>query len=512
MRTPLLLELSADAISNRIAVDGVGGALTYAELHQRARRLAAVLAAMPVKKVGFLGANTHAFPISFFASALAGLPFAPLNYRLPDDALRRLVARLAPCTVLADADMAPRLRGLDAVPVLIHDPLNADGPPSVHAPGSAGPGHAATGAAAPGDIAEESEVAVLLFTSGTSGEPKAAVLKHENLTSYVMQTVEFLSAPDDEATLVSVPPYHVAAVSSLISSVYAGRRIVQLESFSPEAWIEMVSRFAVTHAMVVPTMLGRILDVIEARALALPSLRAIAYGGGRMPLSTIGRALRLLPQVEFTNAYGLTETSSTISVLGPEEHGAARRGDADALRRLNSVGKPLASVSVEIRDAAQRPVAVGQPGEIWVRGDQVSGEYVGVSAKDPEGWFPTKDLGWFDSAGYLFIDGRLDDVIVRGGENISPGEIEDTLRQHPAILDIAVVGVADEEWGERIVAFAVLRDPAAASADDLRRWVKERLRSTKAPQDVLFRAELPYNETGKLLRRVLRDEFNSPKA
>lgn len=323
-----------------------------------------------------------------------------------------------------------------------------------------------------------------------------------------MQTVEFASAGEDEAGLVSVPPYHIAGISALLSSVYAARRIVQLPAFEPALWVEAVTRYNVTSAMLVPTMLSRILDVLPSGdAPVLPSLRALACGGGRMPRPVILEALRRLPHVGFTNAYGLTETSSTISLLGPEDHNLCRSGDAKALVRLDSVGRPVPGVEVEIRDAEGRPCAVMEPGEVMVRGEQVSGRYAGRSAVDAEGWFATRDRGWMDEDGYLFLDGRLDDVIVRGGENISPGEIEDVLRGDPRVTDVAVIGAPDVEWGEKIVAFVVARE--AVAPPELQALVKDRLRSTRVPGEIRFCTELPYNDTGKLLRRVLRDQLSA---
>jgi acyl-CoA synthetase (AMP-forming)/AMP-acid ligase II len=217
-----------------------------------------------------------------------------------------------------------------------------------------------------------------------------------------------------------------------------------------------------------------------------------------------------LPHVNFVNAYGLTETSSTIAVLTPQDHrDVMASDDREVRRRLGSVGRPLPSVELSIRDVDGKPVAAGEEGEIWVRGDQVSGEYLNVRPNRPEGgWFPTKDCGWVDADGFLFLGGRLDDVIVRGGENISPGEIEDVLRLHPAVRDVAVVGVPDAEWGERIAAVVV--SDRAPNPEDLRGWVRERLRSTRTPQDVVYRDALPYNETGKLLRRALKQELARP--
>ena len=350
------------------------------------------------------------------------------------------------------------------------------------------------------------DIAVLLFTSGTTGDPKAAVLRHRHLVAYILGSVDFLGCESDEATVVSVPPYHIAGLSAVLSSTYAGRRIVYAESFEPEQWVSMVRTEGITHAMVVPTMLNRILDALDGEGL--PTLRSLSYGGGPMPLPVIERAIQSLPQVDFVNAYGLTETSSTIALLGPEDHRQAFASTDPAVRaRLASVGQPLPSVTVTIRDESGEVVPTGERGEIWVQGEQVSGEYVGVGGGAEDGWFHTRDGGHLDEAGFLYVHGRLDDVIVRGGENLSPGEIESVLLEHPAVAAAAVVGMPDTEWGEKVVAAVVLTDDASTTEEELRDFVRARLRSTKTPERIQFRAELPYNETGKLLRRVLRQEL-----
>ena len=231
-----------------------------------------------------------------------------------------------------------------------------------------------------------------------------------------------------------------------------------------------------------------------------------------MPLPVIERALHnFSPEVNFTNAYGLTETSSTIAVLGPEEHrAAAHSDDKKARRRLASVGRPLPGVEVEIRNAEGAALAPGCAGEVWVRGEQVSGEYRGhKNRRLSDGWFPTRDGGAFDEDGFLFIEGRMDDVIVRGGENLSPGEIEDVLFEHGAVADCAVVGVPDEQWGESVGAAVVLKGDA--SVTDLQAWVRARLRSSRVPQRIEFWKRLPYNETGKLLRREVREKLAGAK-
>ncbi|MBU1376778.1 MAG: long-chain fatty acid--CoA ligase [Alphaproteobacteria bacterium] len=496
MHTALLLDMAADAAPDRLALGGLADGLTFEETRRRARAGAAWLARQGGQTVAFLGLNGWAMPVALFASGLLAEPFAPLNYRLPNADLNKLLARTAPSVAVVDDDMLHRLDTHAGVTVVARSAFEA----------------ACAAEAADDPPWAEPDIAVLLFTSGTTGEPKAAILRHANLTSYVIGTVEFLGADEGEAALVSVPPYHIAGISAVLTGVYGGRRIVYLEAFTPEAWVDAATREAITHAMVVPTMLGSILDILAERGESLPALRALSYGGGRMPLPVIERALELLPHVDFVNAYGLTETSSTIAVLGPDDHRMAIYSDDPAAkRRLGSVGKPLPALELEIRDPDGKALGPNQSGEIYVRGEQVSGEYTHKKVVQDDGWFATNDGGWMDDEGYLFVEGRLDDVIVRGGENISPGEIEDVLREHPNVADVAVLGVPDDHWGEKVAAAVVVKDGAPA-ADDLAAWVRERLRSTKTPEVWEFRDALPYNDTGKLLRRQLRTEMSAKPA
>jgi acyl-CoA synthetase (AMP-forming)/AMP-acid ligase II len=369
---------------------------------------------------------------------------------------------------------------------------------------------ARTGDAEPGadTHTDPEQVAVWLFTSGTTGEPKAALLRHRHLVSYVLSAVDFMSSGEDEAALVSVPPYHIAGIATILTGTYGGRRIVYLPQFDAAEWVHLAESEQITHAMVVPTMLGRILDVIEAEGAELPALAHLSYGGGRMPVPVIDRAMDLLPNIGFVNAYGLTETSSTIAVLGPEDHRVAHRSPDPAVRaRIGSVGRPLPTLELEIRGPGGEVLPVGQAGEIYVRGEQIAGEYLGRSALTADGWFPTNDGGRLDEAGYLYVEGRIDDVIVRGGENMSPGEIEDVLLQHPAVAEAGVTGVPDDEWGESVAAAVVLKEGAAADEAELQSWVRERLRSSRTPVVVDIRAALPYTPTGKLQRNTLRDDL-----
>jgi acyl-CoA synthetase (AMP-forming)/AMP-acid ligase II len=498
MHTGLLLEMAAETFPDRLAVGSLAGGVCYGELAARARAGGAWLNAKGPGSVVFIGVNSVAVPTAIFASAEVGRPFAPLNYRLADDDLRKLLARTAPSVAIVDDDMLARVRGVDGVVLVSRGEFDA---------ACLDPAHRAS---------EKPEVdvdiAVLLFTSGTTGEPKAAVLRHRHLASYVISTVEFMHAEEDEAALVSVPPYHIAGIAASLTAVYSGRRNVYLPAFTPEAWVETAAAEKITHAMLVPTMLGRVLGVLEQRKETLPHLRALSYGGGRMPAAVIEKAMALLPRVDFVNGYGLTETSSTVAVLTAEDHRRAIGSDDPKVRRrLGSVGKPLPSLELEIRDPDGHPLPAGVSGEVYVRGEQIAGEYLNKKVIADDGWFATNDAGWMDEEGYLFVEGRLDDVIVRGGENISPGEIEDVLRRHPDVADVAVLGLPDDQWGERVAAVIVIKHGAPTAAE-LADWVKARLRSTKTPETWEFRAELPYNDTGKLLRRVLKHELSRAPA
>ncbi len=496
MNISLILQMAADADPERIGLVCDGRRWSYQALLQAARGAALAIKASGATHVALLDESSEAAAIALFGAAMAGVVYVPLNYRLADADLAALLARIAPACIVGDTERVSR--------------LNPDGGHEVLDRAIFVTQAERLGAEAVEPEDSEEPIAVQLFTSGTTAAPKAAVLRHANLLSYILGTVEFGAAEADEAALVSVPPYHIAGIAALLSSIYAMRRILLLPAFEPDAWLSLAAGEGATSAFVVPTMLGRIIGRLDAGSAAnLSALRAIAYGGGRMPVELIDRALALFPQAGFTNAYGLTETSSTVALLGPDEHREAHGStDVQARARLASVGRPLPTVEIEIRDEEGRVLPAGERGEIYVRGEQVSGEYRERSALDTQGWFPTRDAGWLDEEGYLFLAGRADDVIVRGGENISPGEIEDVLLTHPAIADAAAVGMPSVEWGEAVGVAVVARPGYAAPSDaELCALVKQRLRSSRVPERVLMLETLPYNEMGKLLRREVRKLF-----
>ncbi len=496
MNVMMLLEMAAAAMDDRVAVGPHDGGVTCGGLMDSAAALAGRLRASQAERLVLCDEPGTVLPVTLFGAAWAGVPYVPINYRLADDELRQLAERAAPALAVTGGDGAHRLAGADGLEIVERDALLDD------------PGGGADPAQSGDWPMDPDAPAALLYTSGTSGPPKSAVLRHRHLVSYIFGTVEFASAGTDEAHILAVPPYHIASVAAQLSQVYSGRRIVPLNRFDPDAWIDLVRSQGVTHAMLVPTMLARIVDALDRRGETLGSVRFVSYGGGKSHRAVVERALELFPAAAFSHAYGLTETSSTVCVLGPDDHRRAVSSDDPATRaRLSSAGRPLPGVEVSVRGADGAEADTGAGGEIWVRGEQVAGEYAEDGSQlDDGGWFCTRDSGHVDEAGYLWVHGRNDDIIIRGGENMSPGEIEDVLLTHPAVIDAAAFAVPSREWGEEVAVCVIARSPVP-DAENLRELVRVRLRSSRVPTRVEFVDELPYNDTGKLVRRQLRQRF-----
>jgi acyl-CoA synthetase (AMP-forming)/AMP-acid ligase II len=495
MSISLLLEMAASSNPDRTAVVSGDMRLTTQQLSDLAYGGAGVIAGSGAKHVAYLGTGGAMLPVLIFAAARAGLAFTPINYRLSADGVQALIERLPEPLVVVD-DRYRDMIGDASDRVMSSDEFLT----------------AARTNEPAAEFPDPESVAIVLFTSGTTSQPKAVELSHNNLTSYVTGTVEFESAEPTDAALICVPPYHIAGVGAALSNLYAGRKMVYLPNFDAQEWVRLINDERVTTATVVPTMLDRIVAALETDGHQLPSLRNLAYGGSRVGLPLVRRALELLPHVGFVNAYGLTETSSTIAVLTPDDHRAAQAAseasEINAAKRLGSVGRPVPGIELQIRDKDGAVLGPGETGELFVRGEQVSGRYTGIgSVLDEDGWFPTRDVALLDEEGYLFIGGRSDDTIIRGGENIAPAELEEVLIEHPAVRDVAVVGVDDPQWGQAIVAVVVPAAGIDPDPEELREHVRKSLRGSRTPDRVVFRDELPTTPTGKVLRREIIEDL-----
>ncbi|MGE0057705.1 MAG: class I adenylate-forming enzyme family protein [Dehalococcoidia bacterium] len=359
------------------------------------------------------------------------------------------------------------------------------------------------------------EPTALIFTSGTTALPKGVELTFLNLSLYVVNTMSPADpSADQDVTMVSVTFAHVAGLTALLSSIWGGRKLVTLPQFEPEAWLRAVERERVTHAFVVPTMLKRIMEHPNFKNYDLSSLQLITYGAAPMPYEVVCTAIENF-SCGLMNAYGQTESTSSLTFLGPDDHrlNGNDAENAKKLHRLRSVGRPMDDVTIAIMDAAGNFLPSGAEGEICVQSARVMKEY--LKAADAthdavhDGWLHTGDQGYLDEDSYLFITGRVKDLIIRGGENISPGEIESIIESHPAVEEVAVIGVPDAEWGETVKAIVVLRDAFDGAFDEIRSYARERLSSYKTPAYIAFVPELPRNPMGKVLKTDLRRDHGA---
>jgi acyl-CoA synthetase (AMP-forming)/AMP-acid ligase II len=363
---------------------------------------------------------------------------------------------------------------------------------------------------------EEDDVSVLMYTSGTTSLPKGVMLSYHDFTAYVTANVEMADGTDRGTFLVCAPFYHIAGTTAMMTNLWAGRKMVVMPQFEARSWLELASKEHVTHAFVVPTMMKQVLDDPTFGKADLSSLTNLAYGGAPMPIAVIRRAIDAFPKtVGFVNAYGQTETTSSLTVLGPDDHrisGTPAEVELK-LKRLNSIGKPLPDVEIKVRDDDNKFLPPGEVGEIIIRTPRIMKGYAG--RKDdmalPDGWRATGDLGWVDEDGYVFFAGRKDDMIIRGGENIAPAEIETVLMSHPAVEEAAVIGVPSVEWGQKVKAYVVLRPGEKADAADVQEFCRTRLASFKRPEQIEFIEALPKNALGKILRKELHAQ-NQPAA
>ncbi len=339
----------------------------------------------------------------------------------------------------------------------------------------------------------------ILFTSGTTGRAKGAVLTHRNHWANAVASALNLGLYDDDVWLLCMPLFHIGGLAILNRSVLYGHPVVLHEGFDAEAVNRAVDEERVTLISMVSTMLRRVIAARGDRPFP-PTLRCILLGGGPAPRDLLSQCVRLTIPVAQT--YGLTEAASQVATLAPQ----------DALYKFGSAGKPLMGIEIEIEKQGEKE----EVGEILVRGETVMSEYVNdreASARVlRDGWLHTGDLGYLDEDGYLFVVARREDLIVSGGENVYPAEIENALNAHPAVLESAVVGVDDPEWVQVPIAYIVLREGQEVSREELQSYCIECMARFKVPAQYQFIEALPRNAAGKLLRQSLVADWNSKHA
>jgi len=490
--------------------------LSYEEAGDRINRMAYALTDLGVTKetrVGMLSVNCPQYIEAYFAAAKAGAIFVPLNFRAKADELIYMINRaeikilfIGERYVELVREILPDLTGLETC-------ISIDGPEK----GMLDYEDQIASASDEeffGEV-EDEDVTILMFTSGTTGRPKAVPLTHESFASYILENVEPADPEIEEKNILTVPMYHIAGIQAVLAAVYGGRTLILMRQFEVKEWLESVQEEKANRAMLVPTMIKQVIDFHDFKRYDLSSLNIITYGAAAMPFEVIKKAIQMFPGVAFINAFGQTETGSTITTLGPEDHdisGTEEEIEKKLKRLSSSIGKALPDVEVRIIDEAGKPVPANVVGEIVARGPRIMGGYWQDEEKTAraftaDGWLRTSDMGYMDEYGYIFLSGRADDLIIRGGENISPREVEEVLLNHPKLKDAAVIGVPSEEWGQEPRAIVVLREGETASEEDIIEFSRAKLASFKRPRSVVFVDSLPRSALGKLSRKKLVEEY-----
>ncbi len=518
MNTTEFLSIATSICPDKVAFVFEDKRYTFSQLNERSNRLANALSNLGVTKgdrVAMLQVNCNQHVEAYFAVAKLGAIWVPLNFRAKGDELAYMLNSSEANTLFVGEryiDLAGSIKpGLSSVRHFISVESDHDGMLYYEAMLAS-----ASAEEVIADIGDD-DTTILMYTAGTTGFPKGVMLTHNSFAVYVLENVTPADPELEEKNILTVPLYHVAGIQAMMAAIYGGRTLVMGRQFGAREWLELVAREEVNRAMMVPTMLKQLMDHPDFGNFDLSSLKVITYGAAPMPLEVIKRALEVFPGVSFINAFGQTETASTVTTLSPEDHiiSGSEAEREKKLKRLSSIGKPMSDVEMRVVDEAGNELPAGEVGEIVARGPRVMAGYWRDEEKtkttiDPDGWVHTSDMGYIDEDGYFFLAGRATDMIIRGGENIAPEEVEAVLHSYPSIEEAAVIGIPDPEWGEQPRAIVVLKPGETATDDEIMEYCRVRLASYKRPRSVIFADELPRNPMGKVLKRVLRDQYGQP--
>jgi acyl-CoA synthetase (AMP-forming)/AMP-acid ligase II len=491
---------------DRIAIRFEGRSITYGELDRRANQVANALIAAgirPQARIAVVAKNSPAFFELWFGAAKANAVLVPVNFRLAPPEIAFVVNDAQAELLFVGADFCGAVEKVAHELKDVRTIVALDG--KHHAWRDYASWSAQASAADPGWPIRAGDCAVQMYTSGTTGHPKGAQLSHANLLTLLPGALrQFGRWHEGDVSLVCMPLFHIGGSGWALVGLYAGAETVLAREFDPPTILRLIAEFGVTKAFFVPAMILFLLQAPHCANTDFSSLELIAYGASPAPIELLRNALRTFG-CGFAQVYGLTETTGAITYLPPEDHGA------HATERLKSCGKPMAGVAIKIVDASGRELPPNQVGEVVCRTPQIMLGYWNLpeatQAAIRDGWFHTGDAGYMDPDGYLYIYDRVKDMIVSGGENIYPAEVENALFGHPAIADVAVIGVPDAKWGEAVKAVVVRKPGVEISVEELIEFARSRIGGFKVPRSIDFVEALPRNPSGKILKRELRKPY-----
>ena len=487
---------------DRIAMREEDRVFTYGEVADRTARVASALLAAGLKKgdrIAWIGKNSDLYFTLFFGAARAGIVMAPIGWRLSPAEWAFIVNDTRAKIVFTGP-------GFDAVPEHLAGRLD-HGPKIVGADAARAMIDAAARIAfAPSG---RDDAVLQLYTSGTTGNPKGAVLTNTNLFGLRRHSADldmpYTKWEDDEAVLVAMPCAHIGGTGLGIMALAVGLPGVILAEFNPDGVFDAVEHHGVTRFFIVPAALQMLLLHPRCASVDYSRLKYILYGAAPIPLDLLRQCIKMFG-AEFIQAYGMTETTGTICMLPPEDH------DPEGNKRMRSAGKPLPGVEIRILGPDGEEVPTGEVGEVVTRSSNNMQGYWNLPdatarTMTGEGWIHTGDAGYMDEDGYLYIHDRMKDMIISGGENVYPAEVESAIYGHPAVQEVAVIGIPDAKWGETVKAVVVAKPGMTVEAEDIIAWARERIAAFKAPRSVDVIEALPRNASGKILRKDLRAPY-----
>jgi acyl-CoA synthetase (AMP-forming)/AMP-acid ligase II len=486
--------------------------LDFKDLNERVNRLANALIKKGLKKgdrLGVLVHNCQQFIEIYFTAAKTGGIFCPYNNHLKPREIKDIIDYSAPRFMFVDPDFAGMVNeirsGLGTVESFIclnkSDAPFMDDYETIVAQGSAGE---------PETKVLEDDVQSIIFTAGTTGKPKGAMRTHRHLLSDAAASAIDLKVGYDERVLITFPMYHVACEDNIVRHSFLPNTIyIKKEGgFNPADVLDYITKERISRAQFVPTMIHSLIQVPDVAKYDLSSLRLILYAGSSMPVELLKKALAVFP-CGFAQMYGQTESGPFTTFLGPEDH--ILDGTEKSIARLASSGKPALNYEIRIVDENDNDVPIGEVGEIIGKSEAMTIGYwqmpEATAEKLKNGWLHTGDLGRVDEDGYIYIVERKNDMIISGGVNIYPREVEEVLYKHPAVSEASVIGIPDEHWGEIVKAVVVLKRGASATEGEIVEFCGKHLAGFKKPKSVDFWDELPKSSTGKILKKDIRDRY-----
>jgi len=491
---PDLLSYALIQAPDHAAVVAADRSITFRELDSRASRLVQLFRDFSLEKgdvVALLAKSEIEYFEIHLAAIRAGLVLLPLNFRLAIPELEYIVHDSRPKLLICGEEFAETAAALEVEKKYT---LGADYNALIESAKPADNRHWLISADAPW---------VILYTSGTTGRPKGTIISNRALFARIHCNLFEYRMTAEDRFLMCLQLFHIGSINCL-SHLYVGSTVVIIKDFEPAHVLGLLPRHRITVALLVPTMINAIVNLPEVDKADFSSLRLMVYGGSPIPPVTLSRAVDLMG-CGFLQTYGMTETNA-ITFLRPRDHDPVNKP-----HRLASAGTAGLGMEARVVDEQDRDVGTGERGEIVCRGPCLMDQYLNLPEATVEalrgGWMHTGDVGYFDEEGYLYVTDRKKDMIVSGGENVYPREVEDVLFEHPDVLEAAVIGVPDEKWGERVHAVLVLRAGVTPDTDDMIAFVRTRLAGYKVPKTMELVAELPKNAAGKVTKNELRESW-----